>query len=203
MPENNFFETVEKIKMPIRLLIFGLSCGLLVIIFFAAFYFPNKSVINKTQASIDDLSRRLAKIEVTVNKKKEYDERKALITIQFDEALKHLPNTEEIPALLKNITQLGSDSQLEFKLFTPQKGRSQDFYVEIPVAIEVSGNFHNVAIFFDKIGRMDRIVNILDVTMTPIKEGSTDLITKCTAITYRFKGEAEVKEDAKKKIKKK
>jgi len=202
MPENNLFEKIEKIKMPIRLLIFSLSCSLLIVIFFVAFYFPNKSVIDKTQASIDDLNRRLTKIKVTVSKKKEYDERKALITVQFDEALKHLPNTKEIPALLKNITQLGSDSQLEFRIFIPQKERAQDFFVEIPVAIEISGNFHNVAIFFDKIGRMDRIVNILDVIMAPTKEGSTDLITKCTAITYRFKGEVDVEKDVKKTKKK-
>jgi type IV pilus assembly protein PilO len=202
MPENNLFEKIEKIKMPIRLLIFSLTCSLLIVIFFVAFYFPNKSVIDKTQASIDDLNRRLTKIKVTVSKKKEYDERKALITVQFDEALKHLPNTKEIPALLKNITQLGSDSQLEFRIFIPQKERAQDFFVEIPVAIEISGNFHNVAIFFDKIGRMDRIVNILDVIMAPTKEGSTDLITKCTAITYRFKGEVDVEKDVKKTKKK-
>jgi type IV pilus assembly protein PilO len=199
MPENNLFEKIEKIKMPIRILIAVLTGALLIILFFIAFYFPNKNVIDKTQASIEDLNRRLTKIKVTVSKKKEYDERKALITVQFDEALRHLPNTKEIPALLKNITQLGSDSQLEFLVFTPQAERPKDFYVEIPVAIEISGNYHNVAIFFDKVGRMDRIVNILDVSMQPTKEYSTDLVTKCTAITYRFKGDVDVDDKSTKK----
>lgn len=202
MPENNFFEKIEKIKMPIRFLIFGLTIGFFIIIFLVFSYFPSKGEIDKTQASIDELNRRLTKIKVTVSKKKEYDERKALITMQFEEALKHLPNTKEIPALLKNISQLASDSQLKFMVFTQQAERPKDFYYEIPVAIEMSGNYHNVAIFFDKIGRMDRIVNILDVTMQPTKEYSTDLVTKCTAITYRFKGEVETQDDAKKPKKK-
>jgi type IV pilus assembly protein PilO len=88
---------------------------------------------------------------------------------------------------------------LEFLVFTPQAERPKDFYVEIPVAIEISGNYHNVAIFFDKVGRMDRIVNILDVSMQPTKEYSTDLVTKCTAITYRFKGDVDVNDKSTKK----
>jgi type IV pilus assembly protein PilO len=92
---------------------------------------------------------------------------------QFAEALNLLPNTKEIPALLKTITQLGTDSQLEFVLFSPQRERPKDFYMEIPVSIQVSGSYHNVAVFFDKVGRMDRIINILNVDMKPEKERST------------------------------
>ena len=110
---------------------------------------------------------------------------------QFQEALKLLPNTKEIPSLLKSITQLGTDSQLEFLLFSPQRERPQDFFMEIPVSIEVKGSYHNVAVFFDKVGQMERIVNILNVSMTPVKERATILTTRCDAVTYRFKGEAD------------
>jgi len=56
------------------------------------------------------------------------------------------------------------------------------------VSIQVTGNYHDVAVFFDKVGRMKRIVNIINVSMQPEKSLSTMLNTKCTAITYRFKG---------------
>jgi len=46
-----------------------------------------------------------------------------------------------------------------------------------------------VAVFFDKVGQMERIVNILNVSMIPVKDRSTILNTKCDAVTYRFKGE--------------
>jgi len=100
---------------------------------------------------------------------------------------------------LKGITQLGTDSQLEFRLFSPQKETPKDFYLEIPVSIEVSGSYHNVAMFFEKVGQMERIVNILNVSMTPLKDRSTTLNTKCDAVTYRFKGETDAtQKDAKK-----
>jgi len=122
---------------------------------------------------------------------KKFEAEYAEVDAQFQEALKLLPNTKEIPSLLKSITQLGTDSNLEFMFFSPQRERAQDFFMEIPVSIEVSGTYHNVAIFFDKVGQMERIVNILNVSMTPQKERSTTLTTRCDAVTYRFKGEAD------------
>ena len=118
---------------------------------------------------------------------------------EFQEALTLLPNEAEIPNLLRSITQLGTDSQLEFRLFSPKRERAKDFYQEIPVAIEVSGNYHNVALFFDKVAKMDRIVNILDVSMKPVKERSTTLITTCDAVTYSFKGGSDAKKTQAKK----
>ena len=70
--------------------------------------------------------------------------------------------------------------------------------MEIPVSIEVSGPYHNVAVFFDKVGQMERIINILNVSMTPQKERSTTLTTRCDAVTYRFKGETDASAQPKK-----
>ena len=71
--------------------------------------------------------------------------------------------------------------------------------MEIPVSMEVRGQYLNVLDFFDRVGRMDRIVNILNISMKPDKPLSTELLTRCTAITYRFKGKDDVKKKPKKK----
>jgi len=111
-----------------------------------------------------------------------------------------LPTTSEIPKLLKSITKLGNDSDLEFLLFSPEKQVSKEFYVEIPVSMEVRGSYHNVATFFDKVGKLDRIVNVVNVNMTPLEAYSTYLKTTCKAVTYRFK-EVKEAEGARKKKK--
>jgi type IV pilus assembly protein PilO len=98
-----------------------------------------------------------------------------------------LPTTSEIPNLLKSITKLGNDSNLEFLLFSPDRQVPRDFFVEIPVNIEVQGVYHDVAMFFDKVGKLDRIVNVIDVTMAPVKSMDVMLKTSCKAVTYRFK----------------
>jgi type IV pilus assembly protein PilO len=193
MKTGALFEKVEKIKMPVRWAIFAGTFVLLAGLFFYFVYLPYSEEIATTRQEIARLQLKLDQAKVRVRALKRFEEEYASVDAQFQEALKLLPNTKEIPSLLKSITQLGTDSNLEFLLFSPQRERAQDFFMEIPVSIEVSGTYHNVAIFFDKVGQMERIVNILNVSMTPQKERSTTLTTRCDAVTYRFKGETDAK----------
>ena len=193
MAEASFFEKIEKIKMPIRVVILVGTLVLLVAAFFFLVYQPKALEIKQATEEISKLEREIAKARLIAKKLPEVEAKEVLVNAQFAEALKLLPNKKEIPTLLRTITQLGSDSNLEFRLFQPKKEKPQTFYYQLPVAMQVSGNYHDVAIFFDKIGRMKRIVNILNVSMKPIKPHSTDLITTCDAVTYRFKGTSDAK----------
>jgi len=198
MKTGALFEKVEKIKMPIRIAIFAGTIVILAVAFWYFVYEPYSTEIAQTEGKIANLQQEINKAKARASNLKRFEVEYAEVDAQFQEALKLLPNTKEIPSLLKSITQLGTDSQLEFLLFSPQRERAQDFFMEIPVSIEVSGTYHNVAIFFDKVGQMERIVNILNVSMTPQKDRSTILTTRCDAVTYRFKGETDATSQAKK-----
>jgi type IV pilus assembly protein PilO len=198
MKTGALFEKVEKIKMPIRIAIFVGTIVLLAGLFVWLIYVPKSEEIAQTREEIARLQQKLNQAIVRARALKKFEAEYSEVDAQFQEALKLLPNTKEIPSLLKSITQLGTDSQLEFLLFSPQRERAQDFFMEIPVSIEVSGTYHNVAIFFDKVGQMERIVNILNVSMTPQKDRSTILTTRCDAVTYRFKGEPDATQQSKK-----
>lgn len=198
MEKGSFIEKVEKIKMPFRIAILVGTIVVLAGLFIWFVYLPKTEEIKQVREQIVKLEAKLNQAKVRARALKKFEAEYAEVDAQFTEALKLLPNTKEIPTLLKAITQLGTDSQLEFVLFSPQRERPKDFYMEIPVSIEVSGSYHNVAVFFDKVGRMERIINILNVSMTPVRERSTTLTTKCDAVTYRFKGEADVSKQVKK-----
>jgi type IV pilus assembly protein PilO len=198
MKTGALFEKVEKIKMPIRIAIFAGTIVILVVAFWYFVYDPYSTEIAETEGKIAKLQTEINKAKARAGNLKRFEVEYAEVDAQFQEALKLLPNTKEIPSLLKSVTQLGTDSQLEFLLFSPQRERAQDFFMEIPVSIEVSGTYHNVAIFFDKVGQMERIVNILNVSMTPQKERSTILTARFDAVTYRFKGETDATSQAKK-----
>jgi type IV pilus assembly protein PilO len=197
MEKGSFTEKVEKIKMPYRVAILAGTIIFFVGLFVWFIYLPKSEQIDNARQEIKRLEARLNQAKMKARALKEFEEEFAEVEIQFAEALSLLPNTKEIPALLKTVTQLGTDSQLEFVLFSPQRERPKDFYMEIPVSIQVSGSYHNVATFFDKVGRMDRIVNILNVDMRPVKDRSTHLTTKCDAVTYRFRGETDAPQQAK------
>jgi type IV pilus assembly protein PilO len=85
-------------------------------------------------------------------------------------------------------------------LFQPKSEVRKEFYAEIPVAMNVKGGYHDLALFFDKVARLSRIVNINNISMS--RAGKTlDLNASCTAVTYKFVEPAQ-KKSAKKKRKK-
>ena len=189
MEEKSFFEKIEEIKMPIRVLILVGTVVLFAGAFLWFIYIPKTEVITSTTKRIEDLNRELNRAKIERKKLPERRAEKAEVEAQFKEALSLLPNSKEIPKLLTKITELASDSQLDFRDIRPKGERAKEFYVEIPLSIEVRGAYHDIAVFFDKVGHMERIMNISNVSMKPISDRSTTLLTTCDAVTYRFKGE--------------
>jgi type IV pilus assembly protein PilO len=182
-----YFDKISKLRMVHRVLIFAGTIVLVIGLYIWLIYIPKTGEIKTIKSELDRLESniRIARVRAKNLKRLEADLTKAQGDLKV--AIKLLPTTSEIPSLLKSITKLGNDSNLEFLLFSPEKQVSKEFYVEIPVSIEVLGSYHDVAIFFDKVGKLDRIVNVVNVNMIPIKELSTTLKTSCKATTYRFK----------------
>ncbi len=106
----------------------------------------------------------------------------------FELAAVVLPKTSEIPALLRNISDLGKRAGLDFLTFKPGTEIPRDFYAEIPVDISIRGPYHNMGIFLDQISRLDRIVSVNNIKMgSPKKEGGEMLLNStCRLMTYRF-----------------
>ncbi len=188
MAERALISRIEKLKMPYRLLIYFGTLVVLAGLFTWLVFLPMKNNIQKTRKQIVQLDRKLTQARIRAKNLKKFEAELREVDTEFQQALKLLPNKKEIPTLLRTITKLGADSNLTFVLFSPKKERAREFYVEIPVEMEVRGKYHDVAMFFYRIGKMDRIVKILDFSMKPVKKDSDILLTKCNAVTYRFKG---------------
>jgi len=191
MEETGLISKIEKLKMPYRVLIYVGTLVLLACVFIWFVYLPTKKEIQKTRQQIAQLDRKLAQAKMRAKNLKKFEAELKEVDAEFNQVLKLLPNKKEIPALLRSITQLGADTNLTFVLFSPKKERAKEFYVEIPIEIEVRGKYHDTAMFFYRIGKMDRIVKILDFSMRPVKQNSDILLTKCNAVTYRFKGSSD------------
>jgi type IV pilus assembly protein PilO len=113
---------------------------------------------------------------------------------QLSFLLEQLPNSAEIPSLLKNVSDLGKESGLDFKKFTPSGEVKKDFYAEIPVSIAVEGDFHSFVTFADKVSHYPRIVNLSNISFQTPKKGKGDIVLSsinCKATTYRFLEQAQ------------
>jgi len=192
-----FFAKVQKVKKGHRLAIIIALVVLLGGGFAWFVYMPRMQEIEAIEKEIADLRQKIQTGKIWEKKLVDLEKERAQLQKEFQKALTILPNEREIPSLLASISQLGVDSNLQFRLFSPGKEELKTFYVEIPVAVEVGGRFKDVALFLDKVSRMERIVTIADISLKPNAPLSVDLITSCKAITYRFKSkEDEAKEKA-------
>ncbi|UYZ82630.1 type 4a pilus biogenesis protein PilO [Entomomonas sp. E2T0] len=106
----------------------------------------------------------------------------------FSGLLKQLPAETEVPGLIEDVTKAGLTSGLEFKQIRLQKEVKQPFYVELPVQITITGNYHAFANFATKVAALPRIVTLNDFSIKPEVVGDSSKLTiNVLAKTYRYR----------------
>jgi len=109
---------------------------------------------------------------------------------RFGTMLKQLPKQTEVADLLVEVSQTGLSNGLEFSLFQPRGEVKKEFYAELPIAINVTGTFHQFGGFASEIAALPRIVTIHDVVMVPKgeKELNEDQMLRISLLarTYRY-----------------
>jgi type IV pilus assembly protein PilO len=115
------------------------------------------------------------------------------INAELKRAQARLPDQREIADLLSSVAASGRSSGLEIVLFRQKPEVYHDFYADVPVEMQMRGTYTDVALFLDRVKRLDRIVNISDMNMKkPRIEGDRMMLdAACTATTFRFLDEAE------------
>jgi type IV pilus assembly protein PilO len=105
---------------------------------------------------------------------------------RLQEALAELPNEKQIDELLQLFQDRAQKSGLEIVTVEPQAPVSEGFYARLPIPMAVSGSFHEVATFFDAIGRLRRIVNVSNITMDGAKESKGRVIVSAKFLATAF-----------------
>jgi type IV pilus assembly protein PilO len=190
-------------KVFILLAILGVISGL----YLYSFFIPQQDELKTLRSELDKLARELNESKTIVRDLQKFKEQVEKLNIELKDALTQLPNEKEIPEILKNISSLGKESNLEFTLFRPKPEEPQQFYAKVPIELIILGSYHNIGIFFDKVSKLPRIINVVDFNMTRAKDvkgkGETKdgifVRTSCLLNTYRFiETKSEVKKSEKK-----
>jgi type IV pilus assembly protein PilO len=108
----------------------------------------------------------------------------------FGALVKQLPNRSEIDALLTDINQAGLGRGLQFELFKPAaQERLADFYAELPIAVKITGNYHDMGAFASDVAQLPRIVTLNDIA---INNDKGTLVMESDAKTFRYLDEEEI-----------
>ena len=145
----------------------------------------------------DDLKkqeRALATLEEELQEKQEiagnlsmFKKKVEFLQQKLEEKKKNLPDDANMDMLLKTLNELSEKSDIRITKFTPKPEVNKNFYAEIPVLMEIEGNYHEITTFFDKVAKEDRIINITNIQMKNPKEKSGKIVLKasCLAKTFR------------------
>jgi type IV pilus assembly protein PilO len=157
-----------------------------------AFFLPQQESLKIANGELSKLAKELTESKAITRDLQKFKEQVQKLNEELKIALTQLPNEREIPEILKNISSLGKESNLEFTLFRPKPEEPQQFYAKVPIELVALGSYHNIGIFFDKVSKLPRIINVVDFNMTRAKDirgkSETEILVKtsCMINTYRF-----------------
>ena len=109
---------------------------------------------------------------------------------------KQLPGKAEMDALLSDNNQAGLGRGLQFELFRPGQVVVKDYYAELPIAIRVTGRYHDIGAFSADIANLSRIVTLHNINISALggRDATGQLAMEATARTYRYLDTAELEE---------
>jgi type IV pilus assembly protein PilO len=181
------FDNVGSWPVPVKLFIWSV---LLMAVLAAGYYYH-----------IEDMQIQLAKVEKEeVELKKDFEKkafqaanleayRQQMVEMEesFGALVSQLPSDTEVPDLLEDITNKGLLNGLEIASIDLQKETAREFYVELPIAINASGSYHDLGAFISGMAGLPRIVTLHDFTISAKGNDANHLRMNIVAKTYRYK----------------
>ena len=137
-----------------------------------AFYYyielPMRGDISAHQFQLTALHGDIAKGNATARKLPEFRGQVADLEARLDNLKAVLPDEKDVADLLRRMQVEAARSNLEIKSFKPSPTVTKQLHAEWPITIELEGTYHNLALFFDRVGRFSRIINIENLRVSAI-----------------------------------
>ncbi len=195
-------QLIERIaKAPLGLKI-GVVAGVLVLVTaltYFVFSLPYGPPVSEVETRIKKaiveqarLERDYTEKQAIANDLNRFRKEKELLEQRLAEALSELPEEKNIDELLQLFQDRAQKAGLEIATITPEAEKPEGFYARIPISMTVTGNFHEIATFFDSLGRLRRIVNVSDISLLTPKDVGGKLVvdSKFLVTTFMFVNQA-------------
>ena len=179
-----YFKLPEYQKILISFSVVLIVAGLYVYLL----YLPMLESLGVLEEKLSKLQTKVSQVRAVANELPKFEEEHEKVKELLAEALTQLPGNDEIPKLLKDMEALGNSAGVQFVSISLKKERRKSFYAEVPIALKMVGLYHDIAVFFDKLSKLPRIVNVSGIVIAKPKmiEGRLVLSLNCVATTYKF-----------------
>jgi type IV pilus assembly protein PilO len=148
----------------------------------------NQDITRKT-GELKGLQDEIAKGRAAERKLSQFREEVKRLELELAKLLQVLPSARNTEDLIKRIETLTRQGDFALKKFTPGEPVQKDFYSEYPIDISLEGTYHNLALFFDRMSRFSRIINVEDMKVNTLESPGKSLAATFTAKTFIYTGD--------------
>jgi type IV pilus assembly protein PilO len=187
----DFDEVVEKlakVPKPVRLgAVLALILGVVSGYYFLIYQDKAVELVN-FQVQAEELQRKLNKVRVVASNLDEFEQEVARLERDLTLVVKQLPSRKQFEDLLRDISTAGKKVGVSIKSIERSKEVDHNFYAEVPFKLEIEGQYHDIAKFFEQMAALRRIVNMgaMEIKVAGESDLGTTLRIKGTATTFRF-----------------
>jgi len=171
----------------------GLVLGVAAFVVMQIYVFkPIEIDISRLEESIDDLEREIEKGRAAKADLPRLEEDIRNYEVELERLRRILPTRRETDNLIKRIKQLNEQGRFDLTRFTPGEFEDRGFYLEWPIRVGLDGTYHELGIFFDRLSRFSRIINVNDLTITPLRSsdrGNATIHAEYVQRTFIYKEE--------------
>jgi Tfp pilus assembly protein PilO len=140
----------------------------------------------RNNAQIVELQGKISRGLAAKAKLPQFREEVALLEVQLEKLLKILPPRRDVQDVLRRFRALAEQEDFVLSEFRPGQENQKDFYNEWPIAVKLTGTYHNLARFFDRMSRFSRIFNVDNLQITQNRKGQQTIAASFTAKTFVY-----------------
>jgi len=180
---------LSKIAPKQKIFLAFLVCLLMGVGYYYLHYRNASQEVVNLETRLAELESKIKEQEVIAKNLPSFREEVQRLEEQLGLLLEQLPNSAEIPTLLKSISDLGKETGLDFLKFAPRGEANKGFYAEIPFFLNLTGDYRSFALFADRVAHLPRIVNLMDISFQspkPTGDNRVQINVTCSATTFRF-----------------
>ena len=148
---------------------------------------PQHEEMERQEARLTELQSKIVEGRAARQQLPQFREQVRTLELELDKLLRILPARRNTPELLRRIRALAEQGDFGFQQFTPGAFVDREFYSEWPIRIELTGGYHQLAMFFDSISRLSRIINVENLSIDARPRGRETIATSFTAKTFIYK----------------
>ena len=156
----------------------------------AAFYYlyvtPAQNDMAVRQRQLDGLRAEIAKGQAVARRLPEFRSQVADLEARLERLKAILPEEKDAAEILRRIQTLAVQSSLEVKRFKPAATVTKELHAEVPYTVEIEGGYHNLGLFFDRVSKLPRLINISEISIKgkDKQEPSSTITAEFVATTY-------------------